>query len=285
MPNKINIDNNFKTNEIVNLDIDSLLDIQVNEKKSVTGVQKKLSLILKNNKKVTLANPNLEYIIKPNTKEFPYIAEAEFLNMQLANLVGIKTPPYNIVKLESKISAFIIRRMDRVNNKKIHMEDFAQLSNRGTEYKYESSCERCIKTIDKYSSIPELDKVEFIYRLLFCFLTLNSDMHLKNYSFIEDKYNTLSPAYDLLPVNLIYPSDVDEVALPLNGKKRNLIHKDFMTLSKYINNGEKVINNLINKLLSFKLDIITYINNSLLKEEDKKKYIDMFNNRCNRLIS
>jgi len=283
MNNFINIDSNFVTNEIADIDVSYLIDAQIDNKKSITGVQKKLSLIIKNNKKVTLLGKNVEYIVKPNTKEFPYIAEAEFLNMQLANLVGIKTPSYNLVKLKDGYKAFAIRRMDRIKEKKIHMEDFSQLSNRGTEYKYNSSYEQCIKLIDTYSSISILDKTEFIYRILFCFLTLNSDMHLKNFSFIEDDKTYLSPAYDLLPVNLIYPSDKEEVALTLNGKKKNLTYKDFLSLKKYVHNGEKVINNLINKLLEFKPKMIDTIKKSYLPNNLKQEYIKLFKNRCLRL--
>lgn len=284
MKNLFNIDKSFVTGEIADIDVDKLLVLQIDSKKSITGVQKKLSLVLKSNQRVTITNKNADYIIKPNTKEFPCIAEAEFLNMQLANLVGIKTPSYNLIKLKEGVSAYIIKRMDRVNGKKIHMEDFAQLSERGTEYKYNSSYEQCLKLIDKYSSAPQLDKVEFIYRLLFCYLTLNSDMHLKNFSLIENNGNYLSPAYDLLPVNLIYQSDKEEVALTLNGKKKHLVYKDFLSLSKYITNGEIIIPKLINKLISNKSDMINTINSSFLTDENKRKYIKILNYRIDSLL-
>lgn len=61
-------------------------------------------------------------------------------------------------------------------------------------------------------------------RLVFCYLTGNSDMHLKNFSLLETEEGhgeyVLSPAYDLLPVNVIMPEDPEEFALAMNGKKR-----------------------------------------------------------------
>ena len=42
----------------------------------------------------------------------------------------------------------------------------------------------------------------------------------------------LSPAYDLLPVNLIMPQDTEEFALPMNGKKTNLRNKDFLIFAE-----------------------------------------------------
>ena len=71
-----------------------------------------------------------------------------------------------------------------------------------------------------------MDQIELFLRLVFCFLTGNSDMHLKNFLLIETAEGSrkyiLSPAYDLLPVNLIMPQDKEEFALPMNGRKNNL---------------------------------------------------------------
>lgn len=38
---------------------------------------------------------------------------------------------------------------------------------------------------------------------------------------------SLSAAYDMLPVNVIMPADKEQMALTLNGKKRNIIKKGF----------------------------------------------------------
>ncbi len=51
------------------------------------------------------------------------------------------------------------------------------LKKRMTADKYRSSYENCGKVIKKYSKNVGLDLAEFYYRLLFCFLTGNSDMH------------------------------------------------------------------------------------------------------------
>lgn len=57
-------------------------------------------------------------------------------------------------------------------------------------------------------------------------------MHLKNFSLIETEAGSgdyvLSPAYDLLPVNVIMPEDTEQLAIPMNGKKRNVRRKDFL---------------------------------------------------------
>ena len=114
--------------------------------------------------------------------------------------------------------------LDRDHDRQYAMEDFCQLSNRVTADKYKGSYENCGRIIRKYSRNVGLDNTELFYRLLFCFVTGNSDMHLKNFSLIEDKPVTRthllsSPAYDLLPVNIIMPSDKEQMALTVNGKK------------------------------------------------------------------
>lgn len=55
-------------------------------------------------------------------------------------------------------------------------------------------------------------------------MTGNSDIHLKNFSLIETEAGSgdyvLSPAYDLLPVNVIMPEDTEQLAIPMNGKRK-----------------------------------------------------------------
>lgn len=59
-----------------------------------------------------------------------------------------------------------------------------------------------------------VDTLNFFELVLFCYLTGNNDMHLKNFSVIHHSDHTisLSPAYDLLNVNLVFPDDADELA-------------------------------------------------------------------------
>ncbi|SDB18854.1 HipA domain-containing protein [Butyrivibrio sp. INlla16] len=136
---------------------------------------------------------------------------------------------------ESVEIVHITKRADRVNAGKstdstkmlLAMEDFCQLSGRLTSDKYKSSYEQCGKVISRYSKNVGLDMAELYYRLLFCFVTGNSDMHLKNFSLIEDKPGSrkfgLSPAYDLLPVNVILPDDYKKALTELIEKRCEIL--------------------------------------------------------------
>ncbi len=42
----------------------------------------------------------------------------------------------------------------------------------------------------------------------------------------------LSPAFDLLPVDVIMPEDGEQLALALNGKKTHIRRKDFLVFAE-----------------------------------------------------
>ena len=257
--------------------LEELANKTVNQGLTVPGVQKKLSLQFeKIGKKLrlTIVGFPTGYILKLQSKEFEHLPEAEFLSMKMAEIAGIKTVPNALLFLRGTY-AYITKRIDREEKQMYAMEDFCQLSGRMTVDKYHSSYENCGKIIKKYSQKVGLDEAELFYRILFCFVTCNSDMHLKNFSLIEDqptsrKYS-LSAAYDMLPVNIIMPADQEQMALALNGKKRNLRKKDFLKFAESLGITEKIAFNLMKKMVGYK---------ELFAEEIKASYVpDDFKDR------
>lgn len=71
-------------------------------------------------------------------------------------------------------------------------------------------------------------------------------MHLKNFALLRDLNDDirLSPAYDLVPTNLLLLSDKEESALTINGKKTNLKRFDFDKLAFSLSINEKVVSNI-----------------------------------------
>ena len=132
-------------------------------------------------------------------------------------------------------------RMDRAHDRVLHMEACARLTDRMTEEKYRASMEQVGRAILTYSQNPGLDALRLFELTLFCFLTGNSDMHLKNFSLIyaADGLVHLAPAYDLLPTQLLLPEDREETALTLNGKKNRLARGDFAALAKSLELTER----------------------------------------------
>lgn len=199
---------------------------------SVPGVQAKLSVHLERAEhapdRLTLVGLDGNYILKLPTAQYPGLPESEHFAMTLARMCGIETAAFGLVRLESGALAYLTRRMDREDGVK-HMIDFCQLTDRRTSRKYYGSHEQIARTIRRYATAAGTDVVRFFEVLLYSFLTGNSDMHLKNFSLLREHDGTwrLSPAYDLVPVKAILPTDMDDLALTVNGKNRKLHAGDF----------------------------------------------------------
>lgn len=264
--------------------------IVVEKRVAVPGVQSKLTMEL--NKKIK-AEPKLtivglwgNYILKPPSEHFDSLPENEDLTLKLAEIFKIKTVDHSLIRLKSGELAYVTKRIDREKNKKIHMEDFCQLTERLTEDKYKGSIELINRTIDKYSSNPGLDKLNVFELALFSFLTGNADMHLKNFSVIyKNGMISLSPAYDLISTRLVIPEkdDPEEIALTINGKRRNLQLNDFLKLGESSGLNKKQIENTLEK---FKINLskaICIIDSSLLSEQLRTKYVSLLSERATRL--
>ena len=261
---------------------------------TVPGVQKKLSLHLsmEHTPRLTMVDYPTGYILKPQVPEFRALPEAEHLVMRMAATAGLSVVPHALVRLKDGY-AYLTRRVDRVHGEDeavmqmLAMEDFCQLDLRLTQDKYRGSYERCVKVIQRYSSRLGLDLSELFLRLVFCFLTGNSDMHLKNFSLIETVPESgayvLSPAYDLLPVNVIMPEDKEEFALTMNGKKANLRRNDILLFAEAAGLPRKAAETMIRKMAGFVPAWLKLCDESLLPPDLKQALNELIQARANRL--
>lgn len=260
---------------------------------SVTGAQPKLSLHLEKLSKTdepqlfTIVGLWGGYILKPPTEQYRYLPELEDLTMHLAEISRIDVVPHSLIRLSSGKLAYITRRIDRMKEIKIHMEDMCQLTERLTEQKYNGSHEQIAKAILKYSANPGLDIINFFEQVLFSFLTGNADMHLKNFSLINrpELGYMLTPAYDLVASGLVVKGDDEELALTLNGKKKNIRKKDFLEPMTRFNINEKAIENLFNNLRTSVEKWHEFLDISFLPEEMKISYHEMIRERAERIYA
>ena len=257
---------------------------------TVPGVQKKLSLHLEASRKetrLTIVGLWGNFILKPPTTEYPELPQNEDAVMHMAGSFDIECVPHALIRLQSGELAYIARRIDRdKTGKKIAMEDFCQLDGRLTEDKYKGSCERCGGVIRQYSARPGLDSWDFMNRLLFCFITGNADMHLKNFSLIETAAgHVLSPAYDLVSTMLAIPDDPEETALALNGKKARIKLTDFEQLARKLLLPELSWQRLVHRYRSVTQEEITSLcQSSFLSPNMKSKLQDIIADRLRRLF-
>lgn len=267
----------------------SLVDQNVNKGLTVPGVQKKLSLHLdvSSGARLTLVNYPTGYILKPQTEEYENLPEYEQMAMHMADIAGIKTVPHALIRMNGTF-AYITRRIDRKltdhSTELLAMEDFCQLSGRLTVDKYKGSYESCGRIIRKYSEYEGFDLSEMFLRVVFAFLIGNSDMHLKNFSLIENapgarKYH-LSEAYDILPVNVVLKSDPDQMALTVHGKKRNIHRNDFLALAQNCGISRKAAENMIRSILKKKGEIVDQCDTAMLSDDQKNEVRELIEARA-----
>ncbi len=246
---------------------------------SVPGVQAKLSMSVvketqgKGDARLTVVGAlGGQYIFKPPSDQYPEMPENEHVTMRIAEAFGISVVPSSLIRLASGELSYITKRIDRTDaGEKIHMLDMLQITEAFDKYK--SSMEKVGKALHNYSDNTLLDKVFYLELSVFCFLTGNNDMHLKNFSMIERHSGwVLAPAYDLLNVAIVNPEDEEELALTLEGKKKKLKREHFERLGKGLKLTDKQIRGVFNRMLKHKPIAIGWIDKSFLSKDMKEDY-------------
>ena len=270
-------------------EIKELAKEMVRSQTAVTGVQAKLSMDIEkvqHETRFTIVGLWGRFILKPQTELYPHLPELEDLTMHLAETAHIQVVPHTLVRFADGELCYLTRRVDRTpKGEKIPMEDMCQLSEKLTEHKYRGSHEQIAKIIMHYSSAPKLDLVRFWEIVLFSWITGNSDMHLKNFSIyspFSDNYQ-LAPAYDLLNILLVMPSDKEELALTLNAKKKTIKAQDFVSAMTNSGLDGKVIQNMFQRFHLAEEKWYDWIENSFLPQEMKTGYTMMIKERMSRL--
>ncbi len=186
---------------------------------SLSGVQPKASLVVNaENRLVRPAeNERGTYILKPAPSSYAllerrYCPANEHLTMQLASQVyHIETASNALCFFRGGEAAYLCRRFDvGPDGRKYSQEDFASLAgltnaNGGSDYKYSNlSYEQCAGIIRRYVKAAPVEILKFFRVVVFNYLTLNDDAHLKNFSLINrgDGEYHLAPAYDLINTSL-----------------------------------------------------------------------------------
>lgn len=207
--------------------------------------------------------------------------------MRLAALVGIEVPQHGLIFSKDASLTYFIKRFDRVGKHgRLPVEDFAQLTGGSRDTKYESSMEKVASVVDAYCTFPVMEKRKLLKLTVFSFLIGNQDMHLKNFSLItrDDKVE-LSPAYDLLNSSIAMPGAKDDVALPINGKMRQLTRKDLIV---YFGSGRLALRSaIIDEDLSRFAETFSQWENlieiSFLSRSMKTRYLEVVSERRRRL--
>ncbi len=285
----------FGVNPMPRIDIDEkrLTDYArkiIGASTTITGVQPKLSLWLeeiKNKVRFTIIDGKSNYIIKPQSETYTFLPENEDLCMHLSEAFGIRTAVHGLVRLPGGSLAYITRRFDREGDSKLACEDLCQLTETLTENKYRGSHEKAGKAIKQFSTRSGLDLLHYFELIVFCFITGNADMHLKNFSLLESKegHFSLSPAYDLVSTLLVIKKEDEQLSLSVNGKRNRLSKKDFAALAKSLQLHDKQIENCYQSFLKKSDKANAWIDNSFLPDDQKEKLQEVIFKRIKLLAS
>ena len=269
---------------------------------SLSGVQPKAGLIIKGNQLVRPSEQERSrYILKPAPSSYALFERKDYpanehLSMQLASQVyHIETAPNALCFFSDGEQAYITRRFDVApDGSKYQQEDFASLAgltkaHGGSDYKYSNlSYEECAEIIGKYTTAPSVEILKFFRIVVFNYLILNDDAHLKNFSLINrgDGEYHLSPAYDLINTSLhLYEPRIFALDKGLFHEGMHLTDTRTVTRVDFEEFGRRI--GLATRLVKRELDNFAteqplakeLINRSFLSDKLKKYYWQSYNYR------
>jgi serine/threonine-protein kinase HipA len=256
---------------------------------SLSGVQSKLAVITeKGHFRFTHEGERGTFMLKPKpSASFLYDKDDcpanENLTMQIAMQVyHIPTAANGLVFFQDDDVAYITRRFDVYNGGKYQQEDFASLlgytkANGGSDYKYcNSSYEECAEVIRKYVKAAAIDVLRFFRLVIFNFIYMNDDAHLKNFSLINTNGEyRLTPAYDLINTSL-HIATPRIFALDNGLFKEGMQMSDFKTVSRkdFEEFGRRI--GLPERVVKRELDIFS-TQYSLTQELIKHSFLSEYN--------
>ena len=273
---------------------------------SISGVQEKMSLLLSKNKlRLTDEGEQGSYILKPiprDLKKVDQVPANEHLTMQIAAQVyGINTAANGIIFFKNGSPAYITRRLDvKPDGTKWGKEDFATLAGRtkanaGADFKYTYSYEAAATLIRQFVPAWRVEIEKYFVLVVFNYLFLNGDAHLKNFSLLESETGDyfLSPAYDLVNTRLhVDDTDFaldkglfeDDFASEFLKKTGHRGRQDFIEFAKRIGVKDDRLEKLLEPFLSKQDKVEMLVRHSFLSPPNKRGYLMEYGSRRKRLI-
>ena len=275
---------------------------------SLSGVQPKAGMVVRDHRLVRpLDEERGRYILKPAPSSYALLERRdcpanEHLSMQLASQVyHIETAPNALCFFRDGEAAYVTRRFDVApDGSKYSQEDLASLAgltkaNGGSDYKYSNlSYEECAEIIGKYTTAPSVEILKFFRIVVFNYLILNDDAHLKNFSLINrgDGEYHLAPAYDLINTSLhLYEPRIFALDKGLFREGMQLSDTRSVSRADFEEFGRRI--GLAPRLVKRELDIFAseqplakeLIDRSFLSDKLKRFYWQSCNYRRTTLIS
>ncbi len=127
----------------------------------------------------------------------------EMVVHDLARLCGLNVPEAKLEKFSALGSTFLVKRFDRVKDKRVHFASAMTLLGKadGASAADGSSYLELAAFLKSYGAEPRKDLRELWKRIVFNMAVTNTDDHLRNHAFVLTPGGwVLSPLYDVNPV-------------------------------------------------------------------------------------
>lgn len=250
---------------------------------SISGAQRKGLFAIKKNE-LYVNSRESAYILKPDG-DYPELPANEHLTMTAARQLNFDVPLTGLIRIESVGLIFVIKRFDRSKqNYRLLLEDMAQIYEEVSEDKYSLSHEKVGLAISNHTQAGPLNLNDYFRRVLFCFLTANGDMHLKNWSLLEMEKNPgvyrLSPVYDWLNTRIVLRNEKNDLAIPLLGKQSKIQKTYFKRFALHeLKLNEKQVENAFSEIPLWTKKLEELIPHSFLTEKRKEAYFNTLKQR------
>ncbi len=196
-----------------------------------------------------LPNNFEHYLIKfdiQNEKGFSSdFTKLEYIYMLMAKEVGIDIPNIELLK-HGNLYHFLIKRFDRVKNKRIHLHSVAGLTHSNFNLPMHYSYDELFR-LTRYLTGSQNDVFEQYKRMVFNIIGRNQDDHAKNFSFMMDENGqwSISPAYDITYANGVGYTKNHQ--LSLLGKVNNFTIDNLLSIAKIHSIKKEDALDIINK--------------------------------------
>lgn len=196
----------------------------------IAGVQLKASATMINTPVTTDAE---HAILKISPADFPFLVENEALHLKAAAQLKIPVARHKIVQDRNGVTGLWVTRFDRENEKRLALEDAAQVMGIYPAKKYSVTAEEVTLALADHCAAPLIAKRNIYLQFIFAWLSGNGDLHAKNLSILQgaDGRWNVAPVYDI-PCTALYRDFT--LALPVSGKTRSLRKRHWLAFASDI---------------------------------------------------
>ncbi len=182
----------------------------------------------------TLPEPFEHWLIKfdlyDDKGESQGYTKLEYLYMSMAKEAGIEIPEVRLLE-QGGLTHYMIKRFDRVDNKRLHMHSAAGMTHSNINVPGHYSYDNLLRLTRRVTG-AQRDVEELYRRMVFNIIARNQDDHAKNFAYLMDEKGAwrLSPAYD---ITYAYGTGYTrEHQLSLKGKASDFTRADLIQVAE-----------------------------------------------------